>query len=69
MAGEGAAIAHVVRAFPGTVELKWALWGAGWTDGHMLASCVGCGVGTVQCDPSGRPNHYRHYEGREEEDA
>lgn len=67
VAGEAQAIAMLVRAFPGTVEVKWALWGGGWTtsDGP-LEPCVECGDATVQRDPSGQPNHYRHYEGRED---
>jgi hypothetical protein len=52
----------VARAFPGTVVLKWAVWGAGWTDNHPLGVCIECGVGTVQRDPTGQPNHFRHYQ-------
>lgn len=61
MAGEGLAIARVVRAFPGTVLLKWVS-DEGWSrNADGLAVCTTCGEGTAQLNPDGRPDHHRHY--------
>lgn len=61
MAGEGAAIAKIALAFPGTVVLKWAT-NYGWTQLDHIEVCVTCGSSTVQVNPDGQPDHFRHYQ-------
>jgi hypothetical protein len=62
VAGEGEAVMRVLLAFPGTEVLKWATWGAGWRDStDGIGICDTCGEITVQLNPDGVPDHFRHY--------
>lgn len=61
MAGEGLAVMRIMRAFPGTELLKWAT-PVGWSSTAGVQVCVTCGGATVQRNPDGHPDHFRHYQ-------